>query len=75
MSEKRKLAFNKANYRIMIAGVLLITIGFIIMTLDTEPYGFGFLGLTLGPTTVMLGFLMQFVAIMYKPKTNPDKDQ
>ncbi|MEP1094170.1 MAG: DUF3098 domain-containing protein [Cyclobacteriaceae bacterium] len=75
MSEKRKLAFNKPNYMIMIAGVLLLAIGFIIMTLDTEPYGFGFLGLTLGPIVVMIGFLMQFVAIMYKPKTNSDKDQ
>jgi len=75
MSEKRKLAFNKPNYMIMIAGVILLALGFIIMTLDTEPYGFGFLGLTLGPIVVMIGFLMQFVAIMYKPKTNSDKDQ
>ncbi len=60
---------------IMIAGVVVLVIGFIIMTMDTEPYGFGFLGLTLGPTIVMIGFLMQFVAIMYKPKSNSDKDQ
>ncbi len=60
---------------IMIAGVVVLVVGFIIMTMDTEPYGFGFLGLTLGPIVVMLGFLMQFVAIMYKPKANSDKDQ
>lgn len=60
---------------IMILGVVVLVIGFIIMTMDTEPYGFGFLGLTLGPIVVMIGFLMQFVAIMYKPKTNSDKDQ
>ncbi len=60
---------------IMIAGVVVLVIGFIIMTMDTEPYGFGFLGLTLGPIIVMIGFLMQFVAIMYKPKTNSDKNQ
>ncbi len=75
MSEKRKLAFNKSNYMIMITGVVVLVIGFIIMTMDTQPYGFGFLGLTLGPIVVMIGFLMQFVAIMYKPKTNTDKDQ
>lgn len=75
MSEKRKLAFNKSNYMLMIAGVIVLTLGFIIMTLDTEPYGFGFMGLTLGPIVVMIGFIMQFVAIMYKPKTNSDKDQ
>ncbi|MEQ9405902.1 MAG: DUF3098 domain-containing protein [Cyclobacteriaceae bacterium] len=74
MSEKRKLAFNKINYMIMIAGVVTLVIGFIIMTMDTEPHGFGFLGLTLGPVIVMLGFLVQFVAIMYKSKSNPKED-
>lgn len=72
MSEKRKLAFTKANYMIMIAGVVVLITGFIIMTMDTEPYGFGFLGLTLGPIVVMLGFLIQFVAIFYKPKNKPE---
>ncbi len=74
MSEKRKLAFSKANYIIMIAGVLILAIGFILMTLDTEPYGFGFLGLTLGPITVMIGFIIQFVAIFYKPKTKSETE-
>jgi len=68
MSEKNKLAFDKINYLIMIAGVLVLIIGFIIMTLDTEPYGFGFLGLTLGPITVLLGFAIEFVAILYNRK-------
>lgn len=74
MSEKRKLAFGKANYMIMIIGVITLILGFIIMTMDTETHGFGFLGLTLGPIVVMLGFLIQFVAIMYKPKTNSEKE-
>ena len=74
MSEKRKLAFSKANYIIMITGVIVLAMGFIIMTMDTEPYGFGFLGLTLGPIVVMLGFIIQFVAIFYKPKTNSDSE-
>lgn len=43
-------------------------LGFIIMANDSEPYGFGFMGLTLGPIILMLGFLIQFVAIFYKPK-------
>ncbi len=73
MSEKRKLAFSRINYVMMIAGIAILILGFIIMTLDSEPYGFGFLGLTLGPVMVLLGFLIQFVTIMYKPKTNADK--
>ena len=72
MSEKRKLAFTKANYMIMIVGVVILAVGFIIMTMDTEPYGFGFLGLTLGPIVVMIGFLTQFVAIFYKPKNKSE---
>lgn len=66
MSDKNKFAFSKVNYQIMIAGVIVILIGFVIMASDSEPYGFGFLGLTLGPIVVMLGFLIQFIAIFYK---------
>ena len=68
MSENSKFAFTKTNYLIMIGGILLLFVGFTIMTMDKEPYGFGFLGLTLGPIIVMLGFLSQFVAILYKSK-------
>lgn len=74
MSEKRKLAFSKVNYIIMIAGIIVLALGFVIMTMDTEPYGFGFLGLTLGPIIVMFGFVIQFVAIFYKPKTKSDTE-
>ena len=74
MSEKRKLAFSKANYIIMISGLVILVLGFILMTLDSEPYGFGFLGLTLGPLVVMIGFIVQFVAIFYKPKTKSETE-
>ncbi|MEQ8715324.1 MAG: DUF3098 domain-containing protein [Cyclobacteriaceae bacterium] len=68
MSNKDKLAFGKTNYMIMLAGIATLFVGFIIMTLDTEPYGFGFLGLTLGPIVVMAGFVIEFFAIFHKPK-------
>lgn len=55
----------------MLFGIVILALGFFIMTLDTEPYGFGFLGLTLGPVTVMLGFVIQFFAILYKEKNTP----
>jgi len=69
MPENRKLAFGKANYIIMMVGILVLVLGFIFMTMDTEPYGFGFMGLTLGPVVVMLGFIIEFVAIFYRPKS------
>jgi len=74
MSEKRKLAFGKANYIIMIVGIVILILGFVFMTMDTEPYGFGTMGLTVGPVTVMLGFLIQFVAIFFKPKEKPKSE-
>lgn len=69
-NQSSKFAFQKANYIIMIVGVLTLIVGFFIMASDGEPYGFGFLGLTLGPLVVMLGFIIEFVAIFYKPKNS-----
>lgn len=72
MENKNRLAFGKTNYMIMLGGIALLVIGFTVMSLDQETYGFGFLGLTLGPIIVMLGFITQFFAILYKPrKSNP----
>jgi hypothetical protein len=38
-------------------------IGFYIMTLDKEPFGFGFLGLTLGPILVLAGVIIPIFAL------------
>lgn len=62
------MPFGAENYRIMIIGVAVILIGFFIMTLDKEEFGFGFLGLTLGPLVVLSGFIVEFFAILRKPK-------
>ena len=51
-----KLIFDKKNYTYLIAGIVILLLGFFIMTLDSEKYGFGFVGLTLGPSVVLLGF-------------------
>lgn len=52
----------------MIAGIATLVIGFTIMSIDKEPFGFGFLGLTLGPIVVMTGFIIGIFAILYTPK-------
>lgn len=65
---KERLPFNRMNYLFMIGGIITLILGFIVMSLDQEPYGFGFLGLTLGPIIVMLGFIIEFFAILYRPK-------
>ncbi|HXA01664.1 MAG TPA: DUF3098 domain-containing protein [Cytophagaceae bacterium] len=66
---KSKLVFEKINYMLMLAGIAILILGFIIMTMDKEEYGFGMLGLTVGPIIVFFGFIIQFFAILYKPKT------
>jgi hypothetical protein len=67
---KEKLVFGNINYIIMVAGVLLMVLGYFIMASDTEPYGFGAKGLTVGPMIVLLGLIVEVAAIFYTPKTN-----
>ena len=68
MDNKSNLPFKKSNYKLIIIGIMIISTGFIIMTLDREEYGYGFLGLTLGPLVVLFGFIFQFFAIFHKGK-------
>ncbi|GAB3813353.1 DUF3098 domain-containing protein [Pontibacter rugosus] len=69
MEENRnKLAFGKKNYSLMLTGIALLILGFVIMSLDTEQYGLGFMGITLGPLVVLAGFAVEFFAIMAKDK-------
>lgn len=65
-----KLPFGKKNYQWMIIGVVTLIVGFTIMSIDKEPYGFGFLGLTLGPIIVVSGFILEIFAILHTPKGN-----
>jgi hypothetical protein len=68
MENKNRLAFGRINYILMLVGIAILALGFFIMTLDTEPYGLGFLGITLGPLIVMAGFVVEFFAIMIRNK-------
>jgi hypothetical protein len=61
------MAFGRENYLLMLAGIGLLIIGFTIMASDKEEFGFGFMGLTLGPIVVILGFIVEFFAILRKP--------
>lgn len=65
---KSGLPFDKSNYQILLLGVAVLFIGFFIMTLDKEEFGFGFLGLTLGPIITFIGFLIPFYALFKKKK-------
>lgn len=63
----QRFAFGPRNYRLMFIGLAVLAVGFITMTLDSTAYGEGFLGITLGPILLFIGFLIEFWAIMAKP--------
>jgi hypothetical protein len=63
-----KLPFGKRNYQLMITGFVVIVLGFTIMSLDNQLYGFGFMGITLSPVVVVAGFIIEIVAILHTPK-------
>jgi hypothetical protein len=46
------------DIKILLLGIGIMLIGFFVMTLDKEEFGFGFLGLTLGPILVLVGIII-----------------
>lgn len=69
LNKYKPITFGKANYFISLIGILLIVGGFVVIYLEKNPQGIGFMGLTLGPILLILGYLIIFLGIMYK-KTN-----
>lgn len=68
--KKNNLPFDRINYIILLVGILVIILGYTIMSMDDTQHGMGVLGLTVGPIIVMLGFGIEFLAIFYKSKEN-----
>ena len=59
------MPFGRKNYMIMLLGIGVLLLGFIVMSIDGEEFGFGFLGITLGPILLLTGFGIQFWAIFF----------
>jgi Protein of unknown function (DUF3098) len=72
--------FSKQNYQIMLAGLALIIVGFMLMSggRSEDPNVFdykeiySFRRITLAPILVMLGFIVEIVAIMWMPKAEQE---
>ena len=68
--------FDRTNYLIMIAGVVVILLGFVLMSggATTDPNVFpkeelySFRRITLAPIVVMIGFGIEIFAILKRPK-------
>ena len=72
--EKKKLLFGKRNYRLMILGLVFITLGFVLMSgggsddpnvFNDEIYNFR--RIRLAPFLVVFGFVIEAYAIMRNP--------
>jgi hypothetical protein len=67
-----RFAFGPRNYRLMWVGLAVLAVGFITMMLDGAQYGEGFLGITLGPILLVIGFIIEFAAILVR--SNPSQE-
>lgn len=80
--EKSFSVLSKVNYMLIIAGLILITIGFIFMagggTKDPNVFAgetlFDFRRLTLSTIFLILGFALEVFAILYRPKNQKDSE-
>lgn len=72
-----KSTFSKKNYYILIAGIVLIGLGYLLMVGGGSedpnvfnPAIFDFQRITLAPMVCLLGFATVIVAIMWRPKVS-----
>jgi len=75
--------FSKRNYQIMFVGMAVIIIGFLLMVggASDDPNVFdpnevySFRRITLAPIVVILGFAIEIVAIMWRPKSTDSENK
>ena len=75
VEEKKKLPFTKMNYILVLVGVFFIALGMILMigggSDDPDVFNekmFNFQRLTLSPILILLGFVVEIVAIFWRGK-------
>lgn len=60
------MVFGKINYQFMLASILVVALGFFLMSGTTDIYSFT--KITLAPIVVIIGFALGFVSILIRPK-------
>jgi hypothetical protein len=63
MEKSRKFPLDSKSIYILITGIIIMVMGLFIMTLDNEPFGFGLLGITLGPIIVLIGVFIPIYSL------------
>jgi hypothetical protein len=72
--DKRNFAFDKVNYILLAVGMLIVIIGFLLMTGPSssetvfEPDIFSARRIKVAPLVCLFGFLSMIFAVMRKPK-------
>ncbi|MBQ3624001.1 MAG: DUF3098 domain-containing protein [Prevotella sp.] len=79
--DKRNLAFDKTNFILLLAGMVLVILGFILMggsgTTEAEfnPDIFSVRRIKVAPVVCFIGFVSMIYAIMRKPKETKEEDK
>ncbi len=67
-TNQEPFVFQKINYMLMIVSIVVVTLGFIIMSGDTDIYSSS--KIIIAPIIVLIGFAIGFIAILKKPANN-----
>lgn len=66
------MAFTALNYKILGIGVLLIAVGFTVMRLENEVYGF--ISLYIAPVVILAGYVVVAISILKRDKEVIEND-
>ena len=73
--EKTGFVFSKLNYQLLVIGLVVIVLGFLLLAGGGsddpnrwDPSIFSFRRTTLAPVVILIGFVIEGIAIMYRPK-------
>lgn len=79
--DRRNLAFDKMNFILLGAGMLVVILGFILMSGSGSTEGtfnpdiFSARRIKVAPVVCLLGFLFMIYAVIRKPKDNTSSDK
>lgn len=69
---QKPMAFTALNYKILGIGVLLIAVGFTVMRLENEVYGF--ISLYIAPVVILAGYVVVAISILKRDKEVIEND-
>lgn len=78
--DKKKFAFDKTNFILLAVGMLVVIIGFVLMTGPSstpthfEPDIFSTRRIKVAPVVCLLGFLFMIYGVLRRPKDNGEEN-